>query len=564
MTKKSAIGWLLKVAGRHKFIVAVLMILQAVISGGVVCYALVMKYMIDNAVAKNRHGFFVGVILFASLILSLVVLRMVLRYLEESTRSNLTNALKERLFKQVLCKDYASVTKIHSEEWMNRMTSDTTVCADGLTDIFPGAFGMVVQMGSALIMIFVLQPKLSYVIVPCGILFLIVTLIFRRKLKVFHKQMQERDGEARVYLQERISSMLVLRVFGMEKEALEGAKNGLSAHKKARIRKGIVSNICNTGFSAAMNGMYLLGIAYCGYGILNGVVSYGTLTAIMQLIGRLQTPLANISGFVPKYYSMIASAERLMEVETYKEADETPVKTVLETDVLYEEKLASISFENVSFSYMSEDKEHVFENVNVLFHKGDYVAVTGLSGCGKSTLLKLLMGIYEPNAGAISLLTKGGEKLPIKEWRRLFAYVPQGNYLMGGTIREVITFGKENREDGQMTVEKALELACADFVRELPKGMDTLLGEKGSGLSEGQMQRIAIARALYADAPILILDEATSALDEVTERNFLEKMKQLTDKTVLIVTHRVAALDICNKRVTFAASENGSTEIRNE
>ena len=179
-------------------------------------------------------------------------------------------------------------------------------------------------------------------------------------------------------------------------------------------------------------------------------------------------------------------------------------------------------------------------------------------------MLKLLMGVYEPNMGTICLTKKDGEKLPIKEWKRLFAYVPQGNYLMGGTIREVITFGNAYENDRAMTVEKALELACAEFVWELPMGIDTLLGEKGSGLSEGQMQRIAIARALYADAPIMILDEATSALDEVTERSFLEKMKQLTDKTVLIVTHRMAAFDICNRRITFVASEDGSTEIKNE
>ena len=315
-----------------------------------------------------------------------------------------------------------------------------------------------------------------------------------------------------------------------------------------------------------MNGAYVLGAFFCGYGILKGTMSYGTFMAVMQLIGQIQAPFANISGFLPKFYGMMASCERLMEAEQFKDSGADEAKTVSETLQFYKEQLKGIVVEDVSFSYRNGSVDdgdlspQVLSEVNVPIHKGDFVAVMGTSGCGKSTLLKLLMSVYEPEEGSIYVETVHGLKEPVKKWRRMFAYVPQGNCLMSGTIRNVVAFYRKENTSG-MTVESALELACADFVWELPEGLETMLGEKGAGLSEGQMQRIAIARALYADAPVLIFDEATSALDEATEKRLIEKLKQLTDKTILIATHRKAVLDICNKRIAFRDGHIQQTEM---
>ena len=556
MTDKRAIVWLLRTAGKYKGYIILLLLLQTLVNGGAVCYALVMKKMVDSAVGQDKEGFFIGLITFGLLMLSLMLIRVVLRQLEEANRSGMENRFKERLFEKLLLKDYGQVNAVHSEEWMNRMTSDTSVCAGGMTDILPGFTGMLVRMAGALIMMFVLQPKLAYILIPGGVLFVGITLILRKYLKGHHNAVQEKDGAVRVYLQERISSMLILRTFGVEKQAMSGAKSKFVEHKGARMRKALISNLCNTGFSFAINGMYLIGIGYCGYGILNGVVSYGTLTAIMQLIGQLQAPLSGISGFVPRFYAMIASAERLMEIESYREANIEDVKTAKEAKELYDKAVEEIAFDKVSFDYIKEnDKCPVLREVSLSVHKGDYVAITGTSGCGKSTLLKLLMGVYEPCSGMIDVVLHGGKKEPIGRLRRLFAYVPQGNFLMGGKIREVITFGVEGADktadSTNMAVERALKLACGEFVFDLPEGLDTVLGEKGAGLSEGQMQRIAIARALYANAPVLILDEVTSALDSDTESKLLNNLKQLTDKTVFIVTHRPEALKICNRRIEF-------------
>ena len=557
MTDRKAVKWLLKTAGRYRLYIAFLLFLQIAVSGVAVCYALAMKNMIDCAVWQDGDGFFGGLLLFALLIVVLMLLRMAVRHLEEATRSSLENKFKERLFSCLLKKDFGQVSAVHSEEWMNRLTSDTLVCANGLTEILPGFMGMAVRLAGAMVLIFLLQPTLACIMLPFGILFLFIAFFLRRSIKRFHKQVQEKDGEVRVYLQERISSMLVLRTFGAEETAESGAEKVFGGHKNARMKKAVVSNLCNTGFSAAINAMYLLGIGYCGYGILKGTVSYGTLTAIIQLIGQLQAPLSGISGYVPRFYAMLASAERLMEAEDYKDSGIDKAKSASEARELYG-SINEIAFDNVSFDYGKNKNAPVLKGVSLSVNKGDYVTVTGVSGCGKSTLLKLLMGVYEPAVGTVEIILNSGERLSTGIMRRLFGYVPQGNYLMGGSIREVITFGKE--ENGEnIGFDEAVELACAEFIYELPEKENTVLGEKGTGLSEGQMQRIAIARALYANAPVLILDEATSALDNETEERLLINLKKLTDKTVFIVTHRPGALKICNRKLDF--SDDGMSDI---
>lgn len=580
MKEKSTHTWLKKVTKKYRFFVVLLTVFEIIVSGLGICYALVMKQMVDRAVVKDSHGFVMGMIGFGMLVLGQLMIRIITRQISEYTRSSMENTLKQRLFQSILIKDYGSVSLKHSEEWMNRLTSDTVVCADGMTDILPGLFGMMIRLVGSLVLILYLQPGLAVIMIPGGILFVIITVVLRRPLKRFHKDVQEKDGKVRMYLQERISSMLVVRVFGVENIAVEQAADTMEVHKGSRMRKAWISNICNSGFSLAINGMYLLGIGFCGYGIIYGNVTFGTLTAMIQLIGQLQSPLASLGGYVPRYYTMIASAERLMEVEQYEDADGSVLCSADEVQKLYEEQIREIAFEHVSFCYPGKD-DVVLQDVSFSIAKGDSMAVTGTSGCGKSTMLKLLMGIYRPQTGTIEVILNDGKSIAIENMKRLFAYVPQGNFLMGGSVRDVITFGKSkdgtadclktdnadgdhadrNDMDLDEKLERAVHLACADFVYDLPMQLDTILGEKGAGLSEGQMQRIAIARALYADRPVLILDESTSALDQQTERKLLDNLKQLTDKTVLFVSHRLQALEICSKQLHF---EEGMVQMKNK
>lgn len=557
--KNNTLKWLSDVVGKHKINVLLLSLIHALLGGSGVVYALLLRNGIDSAAEKDRSGFVFALVSVVVLVLVQITLRAVVRWLEEHSRSAMENIFKSRLFETLLKKDYASVTGIHSGEWMNRLTSDTKVAADGMVDIFPGAVGMAVKMAGAFVMLLVIEKRFLFIILPGGAALLLLTYLFRKVLKRLHKSIQENDGRLRIFLQEHLGSLIIVRSFSAEERTAEQGKQKMSAHKDARMKRNHFSNVCNIGFSAAMNGMYLVGFAYCGFGIIGGTVSYGTLTAILQLISQIQSPFANITGYLPKFYAMTASADRLREAEDFADDCTDEAFDSGEIKDFYDNEFSAVKLDNVCFKYKDDDRESVLENVSFVINKGENLAFTGHSGCGKSTVLKLLMCLYHCDGGRIMIQkTDGTETELTGRWHRLFAYVPQGNHLMNGTIRDIIAFSDKEADEDR--IRSALKISCAEeFVSELENGTDTVLGERGAGLSEGQMQRIAVARAIYSDAPVLLLDEATSSLDEATEKQLLENIRSMTDKTVLIVTHRPTALNICDKIIRF--TENGTEKF---
>ena len=559
----TALSWLQTVTGKKKIYILFLLLLQVLLGGSAVLYALLLRGMVDFAADGSWDGFLRYAAGFAALTAAQIILRAIGRALDEWCRAQLENLLKQRLFSCLLRKDYTSVTGVHSGEWMNRLTSDTVIVANGLTSILPSAGGMLVKMAGALAAILFLEPLFAAILIPGGAALLVLTYGFRKILKRLHKVIQEQDGLLRVLLQERLSSLMIVRAFSMEQQTETLAAQAMDAHKHARMKRMRVSNLCNTGFSIAMNGLYAFGAVFCGFGLLQGTMTYGTLAAILQLILQIQSPFASITGYLPQYYSMLASAERLMEAESFPEGNEESPYPASRTKEYYQHQFQSLGLRGASFTYRpptDTDQERpmpvVLRNIDLQIRKGEFVAFTGPSGCGKSTVLKLLMCLYPLDDGKRFLTdTDGTEHELTAAWRSLFAYVPQGNQLMCGTIREVIAFGDPTSMANEQQLWNALDIACADFVAQLELGLDTPLGERGTGLSEGQMQRLAIARAILSDRPILLLDEATSALDQTTEQHLLENLRAMTDKTVILVTHRDAVLNTCEVCVKFSEAD---------
>ena len=525
-----------------------------------VVYALALREVVDAAVAGQATQLWTWVTIASLLVLSQLLLRAIIRWLDELVRSRVENKLKHNLFEALLLGDYGRVSSVHTAEWMNRLTGDAKVVADTCVDIIPGLAGTLMKFVSVLVAILWLDARIAVILIPGSLSFALLTLVFRKRMRKLSRSIQEADGRLRVFIQERLSALLTVRVYVAEQQSLQEADQRMAEHRDARMRRNHFANVCNTGFGTMMTGANLAATAWCAYGLLTNTMSFGTLTAMVQLVSQAQAPIANLTGYVSRYYAMSASAERLLEAEKLVDSAQT-ARPFDEVKSIYEQDFTALGLDNVSYAYwataedpraLSKDAELSIYKLTLEVRKGEFLALAGSSGCGKSTTLRLLMGAYTPDDGQ-AWLGLGTQRLPMDEsWRRLFAYVPQGNQLMEGSLREVVALPDPAAATDEERIWNALRIACADdFVSKLPDGLDTHLGEHGAGLSEGQMQRLSIARAIFSQSPILLLDEATSALDGDTEVRLLENLRALEDITVIVVTHRPAALTYCDRVITF-------------
>lgn len=508
--------------------------------------ALVYRSLIDGAVAADKEKLMFSIAQLVGAIVLQFAIGILSSTMMERTTVNLTVALQDSLLKSLLKNRYSAIVGYHSGELLNRMFSDVGIVVSGIISLVPSAAYLLFRLVGAVSVLIALAPGFTLLLLLGGVVISGVMLLMRGRFKHLHKQVQEAGGRVRSYLQETLSSLLVIKVFGAEKRVREQAMERQMEYRRVRRKRWMVSLVGGVGLRMVVQLGYFLAMVWGCFGIYSGTLTYGTMTATLQLVSQIQGPFTGFSGLLSQYYTLLASAERIMEVE------ELPEETAVEVDRdAYYRNLKAITFDHVDFTY---GRTPVLLDVCADLPKGEIVSITGLSGGGKSTLFLLLLGAYLPTAGEITIQTEAGERQPFRQVPGLFAYVPQGNYLFSGTLRENITFLRRDIPDER--VWEALRLACAEkFVRDLPQGLDTPLGEKGHGLSEGQMQRIAIARALLSGAPILLLDEATSALDEETEAKLLENIQQLQNRTCLVVTHRKAALGICQRHLVI---ENGT------
>ena len=549
IVKNPAMSWIFGVSGKLKLGVLLLVLLNSAISISAVAFALVLREAIDGAVSGNKMVFLKFVIILGLIMIGQIAARGVIRFLDEYVRSGMENVIKTRLYETILSRKYSAITAFHTGELLNRITNDAVVVADGFVQIIPGIIAMLVKLVGAAAVLFVLDYRFSVIFFAGGGLVLIFTTLFRRVMKKLHKDVQAADGVLRSYLSENLGSLMVLKTFGAERKSIDTSKQYMDKHRFMRMKRNKFSNICNVGFGLVMNGGYIFGLCWCSFGILHGSITYGTLSAVLQLVDQLWAPLANMTGYLPKFYGMLSSAERCMELETLEEEH---VESQFSRDYCRElyKDMTAIECKNITFRY---EDDIILENADISIGKGELITIMGNSGAGKSTLLKLLLAIYEPEKGTLELKTDRESYALTERYRKMFAYVPQGNFLMSGNVTSAIASLDDTNADVDMDKVKAVaHIACADtFVEKLEHGYDTLIGERGMGISEGQAQRLAIARALYTDAPVLLLDEATSALDEQIEKKVLKNIRELTDKTVIIVSHRKAVLEVCDRCVVL-------------
>lgn len=560
-----------------------------------VAFAFAVKAVIDGAVGRDKDKLVFGIIFIISIVILQFVFRLITGGLIENIRGKLEIAYKSRIFSKILTKKYAAIQEYHSGELMNRLTQDVSVVADGVTSIVPSVAASVVRLICAVAALVALDRVFAIAFVVAGALVFIILGVLRGKLKSLHKKSLESDGAVRSFMQESVENSLALKVFSINDKIEKKSDELQTENFKWKMRRKNYAVFGSAAYNLIFSAGYLFALIYGGACIFNGTgLTYGDLSAILQLVNNVQVPFASLSSAFPKYYAMIASAERLIEIErleeetvgetvtatagaatelagekaekvgaAIKDGEKTGAagKTATKKDAarLYGEMRAIVA-EDLSFSY---GREQVFKGACARIEKGDFVAVTGASGIGKSTFVKLMLGVYDIGGGKIYFDTEKGKIPANASTRALFSYVPQGNMLFSGTLLENVTFINEKATDDEIA--RALEIGCVkDFLGELPEGLNTKVGENGVGLSEGQIQRVAIARAVLTGAPIILLDEATSALDAETELKVLCGLKELEDKTLIFISHKAAALSICNKELRVSRGKFAIKELKNE
>lgn len=540
MKREDARKWIWKSAAKVRGLLVLSVLGSAVDSVCAVSLSLCAKYVIDAAQRGDMAALVRAGAAAAAVILLHLALHMLNKDLQVRIAGRFEMRLKNTAFGTLLEKAYSVVSDHHSGELMTRLTADVTVVSDNFATLLPSVAAMLARLVCAFAVITALDYRFACVLAAAGLILFLCTRLFRGKIKKMHRAVQESDGRLRSFLQEALENLLAVQVFDAYDRTNAEAQARGEENYTAKLKRNRWSILANTGFSAVFSGGFLFALLWSGVRLCTGSITFGTLTALLQLVNQVQMPVSNLSGIMPKYYAMLASAERLMELSSLP--DDTALNPPCEKQALWD-SFTGLHLRDVSFSY---GRNPVLQDVQLSLPRGEFAVLSGISGIGKSTLFKLLLGVLKPDAGKVEIETAAGALSADKTTRALFSYVPQGNLLFSGTVRENLCFVKADATEEE--IDRAVRVSCADeFLRELPEGLDTRLGEGGRGLSEGQMQRLAVARAVLTDAPVLLLDEATSALDAQTERRLLQNLKALPGKTCLLISHKTAALDVCDR-----------------
>ena len=537
--------WLFKSVRARVPALAALTLLSMANAALGVLFALGTKGVVNAAASGEAAALLRAAAVQAALIAALLLSLTGMRALRETLSAALERDWRRRFLKKLLHAEYAACAKFHTAELLNRMNNDARAVTDGILSTLPGLSAMLVRLVGAAAALFAMSPGFTLAALALGALVVALTAAARRRLKALHKQLGAAEGRASAFLQEVLEKLLLVQALDAP-EAVSARADALLEDRFAlQRRRKHASLLANTCVSVLGYGAGFVTLVWCAAGILQGRMSFGDLSAMTALVSQLQGPFVNLSGVMPQLIAMLGSCERLMELDALPE--EPPLQRI-DAPAVYD-ALTSIDARGLSFTY---DRERVLQDADFSIPKGCFTVITGESGAGKSTLFRLLLGVCRPDGGALTLRTDRGE-IPLGPGTRpLFSYVPQGNLLFSGTLRENLTLVRPGATQAELA--QAVTASCMDaFLPELPQGLDTPLGENAAGLSEGQAQRVAIARAVLSGAGVLLLDEATSALDADTEREVLARLRALPGRTCIAVTHRPAALALAQKHLHVQA-----------
>ncbi len=545
---KGHIVWIIKQGkGFRKYTVGFLLIsfVSMIIS---LASSVAGKYVVDAATGFDTESFWKYILIMLSTTLVTIIISFFSSLFGSYVSEKFAFSIRAKMFDRVQRSRWYDISRFHSADMLSRLTGDVSNLASAIISIVPTAVVAFTELVIVAGILIYYDPVMAIIGLIVGPLGVVAGTVYRRKYIKYRKELRESESEYYSFFQETLLNLPVTKTFQLE----ESNEAFFAEFRKKRLSLVIKSSRLGAFMSVFMRLVYNIGyvaaFSWCAYRLSkpSGGYTYGDMTLFLSLVSVLQGTIKSLGGIIPQMFSTVVAARRLREItevpeEVYTDRSDVPQKVGLEVT-------------DVSFTYESEK---VLDGVSISVKPSERVGIVGGSGAGKTTFIRLLLSLVEPDSGEAFYITDGVQEAVSPDSRRFISYVPQGNTLLSGTIRSNLLTADKNATDEQMW--QVLEIACADkFVRKCPQGLDTPLSEKAGGISEGQAQRIAIARALLRNRPVLILDEATSALDEATESKIFERLTAQTDKTCFIITHRRSMLKYCDS--VFEIDGEGRTQ----
>ena len=502
-----------------------------------------MKRAIDTASGVQSGSVYWAVAIMATIILGEFALGISRVWIKNILGIKAQNRMQQQMLARLLRSEWRGREAMHSGDVINRLVSDVNNVINFLTETFPSTLSTLTMFVGAFFYLFMMDKWLACISVAILPVFILLSRFYVNRMRLLSRNIRKSDSLVQSLLTETMQHRILVKTMEADEQMLDrldDTQQELRDRVRRRTAFSVASNlILNTGFSLG----YLIAFLWGALRLQDGTITFGAMTAFLQLVYRIQGPARSLTKLAPAFVSVFTATERLMELEEVPEEEQG--------EPLMLPSPCGIKFNDVSYHYADDENQTVISHANYDFTPGSCTAIIGETGTGKTTLIRLLLSLVRPTSGNISIYSGANEAnkayLLSPLHRCNFVYVPQGNTLLSGTLRENLLLGNPNATDEQMYA--ALRSVCADFVDTLPNGLDTVFAEQGGGLSEGQAQRIAIARALLRPGSIMLLDEATSALDPDTERQVLQNILTNHQHTIIFVTHRPSVLDYCDRTI---------------
>ena len=522
---------------RQAFLNALIGILSVVVSLATVW---AIQHAIDVASHAKEGSIYVAVSIMGTLILCDFALSIASVWVRNILGIKAQNRMQQRILDHILRSEWHGKERFHSGDVLNRLEADVVNVVGFLTETIPNSLSTLVLFLGAFFYLMSMDWRLALIIVVMIPLFVVVSKVYVRQMRRLTREVRDSDSKVQSVLQETIQHRMLIKTLESD-DIIVGKLDKTQSELRRRVvlktRFSVFSNfVLNFGFAFG----YLVAFTWAAIRMSAHTLTFGGMTAFLQLVNKIQSPARQLTKLVPAFVSVFTAAERLMELE------ENPLEEQGEAIEL--DGALGVRLNHITYRY-SDAECDTLRGLDFDFYPGSCTAILGETGAGKTTLVRMLLALLKPNEGSVEVYNEKESKELSSLMRTNFVYVPQGNTLLSGTIRENLLLGKVDATDEELIA--VLKKSCADFVFQLPLGLETLCSEQGGGLSEGQAQRIAIARSLLRDRSIMIFDEATSALDPQTECELLKNILSNHNKTVIFITHRPAVVDYCDQTLTI-------------